>query len=138
MWLIAVAGVAYQLVPDDPLITTSQCSADAALMKTIGMNSIRVYHVDPKGKHDDCMKAFADAGVYIWLDLDTFNTQIYEGAPQWNSTQRDEFAKVMDAFHSYDNLAGFFVGNEAITTGKSHMLLGHSMNQANIPQPMAP
>jgi hypothetical protein len=84
------------------------------------------------------MKAFADAGVYIWLDLDTFNTQIYEGAPQWNSTQRDEFAKVMDAFHSYDNLAGFFVGNEAITTGKSHMLLGHSMNQANIAQPMAP
>jgi beta-galactosidase/beta-glucuronidase len=112
-------GIAYQLVPDDPLITTSQCSADAALMKTVGMNSIRVYHVDPKGNHDSCMKAFADAGIYIWLDLDTFNTQIYEGAPQWNSTQRDEFAKVMDAFHQYDNLAGFFVGNEAITTGKS-------------------
>jgi hypothetical protein len=54
----------------------------------------------------------------IWLDLDTFNTQIYEAAPQWNSTQRDAFARVMDAFHSYDNLAGFFVGNEAITTGK--------------------
>lgn len=87
-------------------------------MKTVGMNSIRVYHVDPAGNHDACMKAFADAGIYIWLDLDTFNTQIYEGAPQWNSTQRDAFGKVMDAFHSYDNLAGFFVGNEAITTGK--------------------
>jgi hypothetical protein len=121
-WLIALAGVAYQLVPDDPLITRSQCAADAALMETIGVNSIRVYHVDPKGKHDECMKAFADSGIYVWLDLDTFNTQIYEGAPQWNSTQRDEFAKVMDAFHSYDNLAGFFVGNEAITTGTSNSL----------------
>jgi hypothetical protein len=100
-------------------MTTSQCSADAALMKTIGTNSIRVYHVDPKANHDGCMKAFADAGIYIWLDLDTFDTQIYEGAPKWNSSQRDAFAKVMDAFHSYDNLAGFFVGNEAITTGQS-------------------
>ncbi|KAH7412257.1 Glucanosyltransferase-domain-containing protein [Phaeosphaeria sp. MPI-PUGE-AT-0046c] len=111
-----VKGIAYQLVPDDPLISSTQCSLDASLMKTVGMNSIRVYHVDPAGNHDACMKAFADAGIYIWLDLDTFNTQIYEGAPKWNSTQRDAFGKVMDAFHSYDNLAGFFVGNEAITT----------------------
>ncbi|KAH3970292.1 1,3-beta-glucanosyltransferase [Parastagonospora nodorum] len=111
-----VKGVAYQLVPEDPLITSSQCSLDANLMKTIGANSIRVYHVDPKGNHDACMKAFADAGIYVWLDLDTFNTQIYEAAPQWNSSQRDAFALVMDAFHSYDNLGGFFVGNEAITT----------------------
>jgi hypothetical protein len=114
---LTTTGIAYQLVPADPLITSSQCSLDAALMKTIGMNSIRVYHVDPKGSHDACMKAFADAGVYVWLDLDTFETQIYEAAPQWNSTQRDAYAAVMDAFHSYDNLAGFFVGNEAITTG---------------------
>jgi hypothetical protein len=88
-------------------------------MKTIGANSIRVYHVDPKGNHDACMKAFSDAGIYVWLDLDTFTTQIYEAAPQWNSSQRDAYAAVMDAFHSYDNLAGFFVGNEAITTGTS-------------------
>ncbi|KAH7082658.1 Glucanosyltransferase-domain-containing protein [Paraphoma chrysanthemicola] len=111
-----VKGVAYQLVPDDPLVTSSQCALDAALMKTLGTNSIRVYHVDPAGNHDACMKAFADAGIYLWLDLDTFDTQIYEGAPKWNSTQRDAFAKVMDAFHQYDNLGGFFVGNEAITT----------------------
>jgi hypothetical protein len=85
-------------------------------MKSLGTNSIRVYHVDPAGNHDACMKAFADAGIYIWLDLDTFDTQVYEAAPKWNATQRDAFAKVMDAFHQYDNLAGFFVGNEAITT----------------------
>lgn len=111
-----MTGIAYQLVPDDPLVTSSQCALDASLMKTIGTNSIRVYHVDPSANHDACMKAFADAGIYIWLDLDTFDTQIYEGAPKWNTTQRDAFAKVMDAFHQYDNLAGFFVGNEAITT----------------------
>lgn len=85
-------------------------------MKTIGTNSIRVYHVDPKEDHTKCMSAFADAGIYIWLDLDTFDTQIEQIAPKWNETQRDAFAAVMDEFQQYDNLAGFFVGNEVLTT----------------------
>ena len=86
-------------------------------MKTLGTNSIRVYHVDPTADHTKCMSAFADAGIYIWLDLDTFNTQIEQMEPKWNETQRDAFAAVMDEFQQYDNLAGFFVGNEVLTTG---------------------
>jgi len=85
-------------------------------MKTIGTNSIRIYHVDPNGSHDGCMKAFSDAGIYTWIDLDTFDTQITEAAPKWSTGQRDAYAKVMDTFHSYDNVAGFFIGNEAITS----------------------
>lgn len=38
-------------------------------MKTLGANSIRVYHVDAAGNHDGCMQAFADAGVYLFVDL---------------------------------------------------------------------
>jgi hypothetical protein len=86
-------------------------------MKTIGTNSIRVYHVDPKQDHTKCMSAFADAGIYLWLDLDTFDTQIEQIAPKWNETQRDAFTAVMDEFQQYDNMAGFFVGNEVLTTG---------------------
>ena len=33
-------------------------------------------------------------------------------------TQRDAFARVMDEFQQYNNTAGFFVGNEVLTTGK--------------------
>jgi hypothetical protein len=110
-----VRGIAYQLVPDDPLIDNTQCKLDASLMSKLGTNSIRVYHVDPTANHDACMKTFADAGIYLWLDLDTFDTQIEQDAPRWNQTQVDAFAKVMDAFHQYDNLAGFFVGNEVVT-----------------------
>lgn len=69
-------GIAYQLVPDDPLVDTEQCTRDANLMKTLGANSIRVYHVDPDANHDGCMAAFDAAGIYLWLDLDTFTTQI--------------------------------------------------------------
>lgn len=45
-------------------------------MKKIGTNSIRVYHVEADADHDKCMKVFEDAGIYVWLDLDTFTTQI--------------------------------------------------------------
>lgn len=48
--------------------------------------------------------------------MDTFNTQIEQTGPHWNSTQRDAFAAVLDEFQQYDNLAGFFVGNEVLTT----------------------
>lgn len=75
-WLTIFAGVAYQLTEADPLIDTNQCQLDASLMKTLGANAIRVYHVDPSGDHSGCMTAFADAGVYLFLDLDTFNTAI--------------------------------------------------------------
>ena len=117
--LTIITGVAYQLVPDDPLIDNTQCKLDSSLMQKLGVNSIRVYHVDPNGKHDDCMKTFEDAGIYVWLDLDTFNTQIEQIAPHWNESQVTAFQKVMDAFHGYNNVAGFFVGNEVVTTGAS-------------------
>ncbi|KAI1158222.1 Glucanosyltransferase-domain-containing protein [Nemania serpens] len=109
-----VRGVAYQLVPDDPLVDTDQCKRDAALMQKLGVNTIRVYHVDADADHDGCMEVFADAGIYTMIDMDTFTTYILPYDPFWNDTQFDAYAKVMDAFHKYDNLLGLFVGNEII------------------------
>jgi 1,3-beta-glucanosyltransferase GAS1 len=34
----------------------------------------------------------------------------------WNNTQLKAFEAVMDSFQSYDNVAGFFIGNEILTT----------------------
>jgi 1,3-beta-glucanosyltransferase GAS1 len=45
-------------------------------MKELGANTIRVYHVDALADHTGCMQAFADAGVYLFVDLDTFPTYI--------------------------------------------------------------
>ena len=70
------AGIAYQLIADDPLVNTEQCQRDVALMKQLGGNAIRVYHVDPLVDHTGCMKLFADAGIYLFVDLDTFHTYI--------------------------------------------------------------
>jgi len=110
------SGIAYQLVESDPLIDTNQCKLDAALMQKLGANSIRVYHVDPKANHDGCMQAFASAGIYLFVDLDTFNTVILGPAPAFNDTQFQYFTAVLDTFQQYDNLAGVFIGNEVLTT----------------------
>lgn len=55
---------------------SEQCKLDSSLMKELGANAIRVYHVDPEGDHEECMKTFADAGIYLFVDLDDFPTQI--------------------------------------------------------------
>jgi len=109
-----IKGIAYQLTDDDPLTDTTQCQLDAASMQALGANAIRVYHVDPNGDHSGCMSAFAAAGIYLFVDLDTFTTAIDPVHTSWNQTQFDAFANVMDAFHSYENTAGFFIGNEVI------------------------
>ncbi len=85
-------------------------------MQTLGTNSIRVYHVDPSANHDGCMAAFDNVGIYVWLDLDTFNTTIEQTAPVWTESQFVAFTQVMDAFQAYANLAGFWIGNEVINT----------------------
>lgn len=69
-------GVSYQLRPEDPLIDTDQCQRDVELMKELGTNALRVYHVDATENHDGCMQVFADAGIYLLIDLDTFDTYI--------------------------------------------------------------
>ncbi|KAF7548061.1 hypothetical protein G7046_g8808 [Stylonectria norvegica] len=109
-----IKGVAYQLRPEDPLVDTEQCKRDATQMKDLGANTLRVYHVDAEENHDGCMKAFADAGIYVLVDLDTFTTYILPHDLYWNQTQHDKYAEVMDTFHSYNNVLGFFIGNENI------------------------
>ncbi|KAF2997237.1 hypothetical protein G7054_g13767 [Neopestalotiopsis clavispora] len=116
-----IKGIAYQLVPDDPLIDTEQCQRDAELMQELGANAIRVYHVDPSADHDGCMNAFADAGIYAMIDMDTFSTYILAENLYWNQTQLDRYSAVMDTFQGYDNLLGLFVGNEIITTNSQSL-----------------
>ncbi|QQK47301.1 Glycoside hydrolase, superfamily [Penicillium digitatum] len=111
-----IKGIAYQLTPSDPLVDTAQCKRDIARMSELGTNAIRVYHVDPHADHKGCMSALADAGIHLFVDLDTFNTQIEQTEPHWNQTQFDHFKEVLDEFQKFDNTAGVLVGNEVLTT----------------------
>ncbi|EMD00553.1 glycoside hydrolase family 72 protein [Baudoinia panamericana UAMH 10762] len=114
-----IKGVAYQLTDADPLADGTQCALDASLMQTLGANAIRVYHVDPTANHDSCMQSFSNAGIYAFIDLDTFTTYINPISPNWTTYAYQAYAQVMDAFHGYDNVAGFFVGNEVLNSGSN-------------------
>ncbi|KFY46192.1 hypothetical protein V494_00565 [Pseudogymnoascus sp. VKM F-4513 (FW-928)] len=109
-----IKGVAYQLIPHDPLMDTEQCTLDAKAMKSLGANTIRVYHVDPKADHDGCMAAFADNGIYILVDLDDFATDIDPLKPTWTDSQYKAYSAIFDVFAQYSNTLGVFIGNEVI------------------------
>ncbi|SPO03447.1 related to beta (1-3) glucanosyltransferase [Cephalotrichum gorgonifer] len=109
-----IKGMSYQLRPNDPLIDSEQCARDVKLMEELGVNTIRVYHVDPKANHDGCMDVFDKAGIYVTLDMDTFPTFIKPYNSYWNTTQFEMYSAVMDTFIKYDNLMALYVGNEII------------------------
>ena len=75
----------------------------------------KAYHVDPNGNHDGCMQAFSEAGIYLFLDVDTFDTMINQTSPSWPASSYTAFTKVIDAFDKYDNMAGFFISNEVFS-----------------------
>ena len=73
------AGIAYDSGANgvyDRLLDSKRCQVDAGLMKTIGINTVRVYAVDGSQNHDACMQAFASQGIYVWLELSTTSKKI--------------------------------------------------------------
>ncbi|KAE8443658.1 hypothetical protein EG329_001516 [Mollisiaceae sp. DMI_Dod_QoI] len=110
-----IKGVAYGSSNSiDVLTSASQCTKDAALMQTLGVNTIRVYFIDTSANHDGCMSAFEDAGIYVLVALDSTWSVINRNSPKWTTAQYSNFTAVMDAFANYNNTLGFVAGNEVI------------------------
>ncbi len=116
-----VRGVDYQpnqaLLPD-PLADTSICGRDIPYFKQLGLNAVRVYNIDNSLNHDACMKMLDDAGIYLILDVNTAENSIDRSNPAQAYTAnylQGVFATV-DAFKKYDNVLGFFAGNEVVNT----------------------
>ncbi|KAK4515420.1 uncharacterized protein ATC70_010365 [Mucor velutinosus] len=120
-----IKGVAYQprgQVSDntpDPLTDATACARDAPLMAELGTNVLRVYEVDPRKDHDACMKIFADAGIYLLLDIATPHFSINRKSPEYGVHLYDAYKGTVDAFSKYDNLVGFIAGNE-VTNDKTN------------------
>lgn len=90
-------GIAYQLVENDPLANGQQCQLDALALKQLGANTIRVYHVRATADHTDCMNAFAENGIYVLVDLDSFYTYIKmvptSGSWSWGFANRSRVVR---------------------------------------------
>lgn len=92
--------------------------------KTLDINSVRVYQVDPTASHDQVMGYLADHNIYVEIGAVTSETSINAKNPQYTNTFLRRIKSVADAFAKYDNVLYFSISNEAITPGLSP---GHSI-----------
>jgi len=120
-----IIGVAYQPggssgynPGSDPLSDPASCLRDATLMQELGINTIRVYNLDPDVNHNECASIFNAAGIYMILDVNSPlpNQSLNRGSPweSYSATYLNRTFAVVEAFKNFDNTLGFFSGNEVI------------------------
>lgn len=87
-----------------------------AIMQDLGVNTIRIYSVDPGKSHDKFMCACAEAGIYVLVGMAApcENCAILDlNPPQcYPDALFTRMQAVYNAFAVYDNVLGFSVANE--------------------------
>lgn len=96
----------------DPLADPNGCKRDIPYLQKLRTNTVRVYAIDPKKDHTECMNALADAGIYVILDLSSPSQSISRSDPAWDGGLYSRYVSVIDAMANYTNTLGFFAGNE--------------------------
>lgn len=98
----------------DPLAFPDICLRDIPYFQRLGLNTLRVYAIDPTKNHDICMEALMEAGIYVLLDLSEPDASINRDSPLWDVTIWKRYRDVVDTMHGYRNILGFFAGNEVV------------------------
>lgn len=107
----------------DPLSDPEACARDIVLFQELGINTIRIYSVNPELNHDKCMTLLATAGIYLILDvnspMENQHLNRYQPWTTYNEIYLEHVFKVVEQFSHYDNTLGFFAGNEIVNDEQS-------------------
>ena len=87
-------------------------------MQRAGINTVRIYNLDPDLDHAPCMSIFNSAGIYMVLDVNSPlpNESINREAPwtSYNEGYMERVFKIIESFKNFNNTLGFFSANEVI------------------------
>ncbi|SPO03355.1 probable beta (1-3) glucanosyltransferase [Cephalotrichum gorgonifer] len=104
----------------DPLSDPDACRRDAAIMQVLGVNTVRIYNLNPNLNHDECASIFNAAGMYLILDVNSpLVGEALTSFEPWTSyydTYLNRTFAIVEAFKDYPNTLLFFSGNEVIDT----------------------
>ncbi|CCE63898.1 hypothetical protein TPHA_0G00620 [Tetrapisispora phaffii CBS 4417] len=111
----------------DALTDPEICARDAYAFQQLGINTVRIYSLNPDLNHDKCMTIWNNAGIYVMLDVNAggYGESLNRADPSgtYNSVYLTRVFKFIDAFKNYPNVLGFFAGNEIINDEKNYATL---------------
>jgi hypothetical protein len=102
----------------DPLSNGTVCLRDAALLQRLGVNTIRVYNVDPTINHDECASIFNGVGIYMIIDVNSplggESIDRSDPASSYHEGYLSRIFGVVENFKNYPNTLAFFAANEVM------------------------
>ncbi|KAF1839364.1 glycolipid-anchored surface protein 5 precursor [Decorospora gaudefroyi] len=103
---------------EDVLTDTDACLRDAVLMQKLGVNTIRVYNVNPTLDHSECASIFNAAGIYMFIDVNSpLSGESLNRLAPWTTYHSDYMERVfgiVENFKNFPNTLGFFSANEVM------------------------
>ena len=87
-------------------------------MQKLGVNTIRVYNLDPSLDHSKCASIFNAAGIYMILDVNSpLPGESINRLEPWTSYNTDYLNRafgIIENFMGFSNTLAFFSANEVI------------------------
>lgn len=109
---------------DDILTDPAICARDIFVLQQLGVNTIRIYQLNPDLNHDKCMTMLNNAGIYVILDVNSgnFGEHLNRADPKgtYNARYLERVFRFIEAFKNYPNVLGFFSGNEVVNDEKNY------------------